>query len=78
MSTISARWHGFWATFGSLESRDEKSLGREVVKLIDYIILFIAVLALSSAVTSHRLANAHAAPPPGTSVASSSGHLGGM
>jgi len=77
MSTISARWRAFWATLDSSDSRGEKPLRHEVVKLIDYIILFIAVLALASAVTKHRLEYGHATPP-GASVVSSSGHLGGM
>jgi len=77
MRAISARRHGFWATLDPLDSRDDKAVHREIVKLINYIILFVAVLALSSAVSKHRLAYSHVASS-GTTVASSSGHVGGM
>ncbi len=74
MSSISARWHGIRAAF---DSPNETSMRREVIKLIDYVILFIAVLALASALTRHLVTFGHSSPSD-TSAARTSGHRGGM
>ena len=74
MSYLIARWHGFWT---HSESHD-KPMRRELIKLVDYITLFIAILALASVISRHRLGFDHVAQPAGTNVANSAGHAGGL